>query len=195
MRIRGTAIVLRNNQVLLVRDLGKKTYSLPGGGANRNEPALAAAVRELKEELGMSAYKAERLFKCDFDGSFSRHKVSLIETNDSPRLNARELEDYIWWDMIQDIPRFRHVDAILEAYTGRKLKKMAPPAKRPNKRPGQSTHPKKRGAPSMADIIGRNPNKPSNHYEHKIEGDWLGTPKKGQHSTTGTSVDEALDDR
>jgi ADP-ribose pyrophosphatase YjhB (NUDIX family) len=195
MRTRGTAIVLRNQAVLLVRDLGKKTYSLPGGGANRGEPSLAAAVRELKEELGMSAHKAERLFKCDFDGSFSRHKVSLIETNDNPRLNAGELEDYIWWDMIQDIPRFRHVDAILEAYTGRKLKKVAPPDKRPKKYRTQSTHPKKRGAPSMADIIGRNPNKRSNHYEHKVEGSWLGPPKKGQHSTTGTSADEALDDR
>jgi ADP-ribose pyrophosphatase YjhB (NUDIX family) len=116
MRTRGTAIVLRDNQVLLVRDLGKKNYSLPGGGANRNEPALAAAVRELKEELGMSAYKAERLFKCDFDGSFSRHKVSLIETNDSPRLNSNELEEYIWWDLKKPISRYSHVDSILETF-------------------------------------------------------------------------------
>jgi ADP-ribose pyrophosphatase YjhB (NUDIX family) len=185
MRTRGTAIVLRNNQVLLVRDLGKKTYSLPGGGANRREPALAAAVRELKEELGMSAYKAERLFKCDFDGSFSRHKVSLVETNDSPRLNSNELEEYIWWDMIKNIPRFKHVDVILEAYTGHTLKNVGPTA----------TLPKKIGAPSITDIIGRNPNENNNHYEHKIEGNWLGAPKKGQHSTTATSADEALEDR
>ena len=122
MRNRGTALVFQNNHVLLVRDAGRKTYSLPGGGVNRREPALAAAVRELKEELGMSAYKAERIFKCDFDGSFSRHKVSLIETNDSPRLNSQELDEYIWWDMTKNIPRFKHVDAILEAYTGRKFK-------------------------------------------------------------------------
>jgi hypothetical protein len=73
-------------------------------------------VRELKEELGMSAYKAERLFKCDFDGSFSRHKVSLIETNDSPRLNSNELEEYIWWDLKKPISRYSHVDSILETF-------------------------------------------------------------------------------
>jgi 8-oxo-dGTP pyrophosphatase MutT (NUDIX family) len=116
MRTRGTAIVFRSKHVLLVRDAGKQTYSLPGGGVNRREPALAAAVRELKEELGMSAYKAERLFKCDFTGSFSRHKVNLIETNDSPHLNSNELEEYIWWDLKKSIPRYPHVDAILETF-------------------------------------------------------------------------------
>ena len=75
---------------------------------------MAAAIRELHEELGMRARKAERMFRCDFEGSVSKHKVSLIETDDEPRLRGKELEEFIWWDMKADIPRFSHVDQILE---------------------------------------------------------------------------------
>ena len=34
-------------------------YSLPGGGMEQGEAALTAACRELGEELGMQAYRAE----------------------------------------------------------------------------------------------------------------------------------------
>ncbi len=113
MRTRGTAVVLRDDKVLLVRDKGKQLFSLPGGKANWNEPSMAAAIRELYEELRMSARKSERFFKCDFKGSLNKHKVSLIETDDEPRLHGKELEEFIWWDMETDIPRYPHVDQIL----------------------------------------------------------------------------------
>ena len=113
MRARGTAVVLKDGKVLLVRDRGKHKFSLPGGGTHHNEPSMAAAIRELYEELGMRARKAERVFKCDFKGSLSHHKVSLIETDDEPRLQSNEIDKFIWWDMKTDIPRFSHVDQIL----------------------------------------------------------------------------------
>ena len=116
MRVRGTAVVFRDDKVLLVRDKGKHRFSLPGGGTNRNEPSLAAAIRELYEELGMSARKAERIFWSDFKGSFNEHKVSLIETDDEPRLRGKELDKYIWWDMKKDIPKYDHVCKILEGF-------------------------------------------------------------------------------
>jgi len=114
MRIRGTAVVIKNNLVLLVRDKGDKTYFLPGGGRNRNEPSMAAAIRELYEELGMRALKAKRIVKCDFKGSFNWHKVTLIETNDKPVIQSSELEEFIWWNMKDNIPRYKHVDSILK---------------------------------------------------------------------------------
>jgi 8-oxo-dGTP pyrophosphatase MutT (NUDIX family) len=114
MRARGTAVVFRNGKVLLVRDRGKHRFSLPGGGTQPNEPSMGAAVRELFEELGMSARKAERVFECDFEGSLSKHKVSLIETDDEPRLRGKELDKFIWWDMKTDVPRYAHVDQILK---------------------------------------------------------------------------------
>lgn len=113
MRIRGTAVVFRGERVLLVRDRGDKKFSLPGGGTNQHEPSIASAIRELYEELGMSTRKAERIFNCDFQGSLSHHKVSLIETEDEPRIRGKELSDFIWWDMKNNIPRHTHVDQIL----------------------------------------------------------------------------------
>ena len=110
-------MVFRNGNVLLVRDKGKRKFSLPGGGVERNEPSLAAAIRELYEELGMRARKAERMFRCDVKGAFNHHRVCLIETEDTPCIRGKELDTFIWWNMHTDLPRYRHVDEIL-----RKLK-------------------------------------------------------------------------
>ena len=114
MKTRGTSVVIRDGKVLLVRDKGHKNFSLPGGGVKKNEPPLAAAVRELYEELRMSARKAERLFKCDFKGTASAHKVSLVETDDKPILGDKELAEFTWWDRKKPIPRYSHVDQILK---------------------------------------------------------------------------------
>ena len=114
MKTRGTAVVIRDGKVLLVRDKGHKNFSLPGGGVKKNEPSLAAAVRELYEELRMSARKAERFFKWDFKGAASEHKVSLIETDDDIKLGDKELAEFIWWDRKKAIPRYPHIDQILK---------------------------------------------------------------------------------
>ena len=63
---RGTAVVIRDGRLLLVRERGKSAFSLPGGKARKGEPSLAAATRELAEELGMFPKSATRLFKCDY---------------------------------------------------------------------------------------------------------------------------------
>ena len=116
MRIRGTALVFRNNNILVVRDRGVQKFSLPGGKKNQDEPSLATAIRELYEELGMSAKKAERLFHCDYQGTVNRHTVSFIETEDEPYLRDQELVEFLWWDGSRPIPRYPNVDKILEKY-------------------------------------------------------------------------------
>jgi len=45
-------IVNREGKVLLARHSYKGGWSLPGGGVDRGEPAEAAMLREMKEELG-----------------------------------------------------------------------------------------------------------------------------------------------
>ena len=109
MRIRGTAVVIRNGMVLLVSDRGRHRFSLPGGGAKPDEPPLAAAIRELYEELGMRPRKAERIFRCAFRASASEHKVSLVESDDEPHLRGKELDKFIWWNRRSDIPTYAHV--------------------------------------------------------------------------------------
>jgi ADP-ribose pyrophosphatase YjhB (NUDIX family) len=113
LRPRGTAVVIRDGKVLLVRDRGKHRFSLPGGGIKANEPAASAAGRELFEELGLSPVKVIRLPECDFKGSASHHKVCQIEARGEPHLRGHELDKFIWWDMKQPVPLFAHVTQIL----------------------------------------------------------------------------------
>jgi 8-oxo-dGTP pyrophosphatase MutT (NUDIX family) len=114
MRQRGTAVVIRDNRVLLVRDKGHHKFSLPGGGIKKGEPTINAVKRELYEELGLSAKQATRLHHCDFKGSMSIHKVCLIEINGEPCLKGHELDKFIWWDMKEHIPVYEHVTHILK---------------------------------------------------------------------------------
>jgi 8-oxo-dGTP pyrophosphatase MutT (NUDIX family) len=114
MRQRATAIVMKEGKVLLVRDRGHSKYSLPGGEIEKRETTIGAATRELYEELGMSADKVVRLRQCDFKGSLSEHKVCLIEAHGEPHIKGHELDKFIWWDMIEDIPTYYHVKPIIE---------------------------------------------------------------------------------
>jgi 8-oxo-dGTP pyrophosphatase MutT (NUDIX family) len=113
LRARGTAVVLRDGKVLLVRDRGRHRFFLPGGGIKGNEPTASAAGRELYEELGLSPIKITRFRECDLRGSASHHKVCLIEARGEPRLIGHELDRFIWWDMKKPLPVFPHVKVIL----------------------------------------------------------------------------------
>jgi len=117
---RGTAVVIRDGKLLLVRERGKSAFSLPGGKARKGEPSLAAATRELAEELGMFPKSATRLFECDYQGAYVRHKVVLVETSDSPEMRSAEIETYHWWDGVEDIPvldHVRHIGRMIAAWT------------------------------------------------------------------------------
>lgn len=113
LRRRATAVVVRDGKVLLVKDRGQSHYSLPGGGIRKREPVVAAASRELYEELGLEAIKVTRLTEYDFDGSFNQHNVCLIEANGEPALRQLAVSGFIWWDMKEDIPILSHVMNIL----------------------------------------------------------------------------------
>ena len=115
-RQRATALVVRDGRYLLVRDKGHDNYSLPGGGMEQGEAALTAACRELGEELGMQAYRAERLFDYTSEESFNDHKVVLVLAGGEPRINDRELESFRWWDGRERLPLYPHVTSIIGRY-------------------------------------------------------------------------------
>jgi 8-oxo-dGTP diphosphatase len=90
-RIRGTAIVDTPEGVLLVSTNGDR-FSLPGGGAEKQEKGEAAAIRELKEETGLKAISAQYLFshvgkiRKRSSGLFrNHHEVFLIQAKGMPQ--------------------------------------------------------------------------------------------------------------
>ncbi len=115
-RERATALVVRDGKYLVVRDKGRERYSLPGGGMEQGEAALTAACREVSEELGLKAYKAERLFDYESKESFNSHKVVLVFAGGEPKINDRELESFRWWDGSERLPLFPHVTSIISRY-------------------------------------------------------------------------------
>jgi len=112
LRKRGTAVVIRHGNVLLVRDKGKHHYSLPGGGCHKGERSYQAAARELYEETGLRAKRIKRYIG-SFKGAVSEHKAYEIEAEGHVHLRGGELSAYMWWNMKVPVPVYAHVKAIL----------------------------------------------------------------------------------
>jgi 8-oxo-dGTP diphosphatase len=90
-RRRGTAIVETPAGILLVAGKSGR-FALPGGGADKQEPREAAAIRELEEETGLKATSVQYLFS--YVGGIrqrglrlvrNHHKVFLIQAEGEPR--------------------------------------------------------------------------------------------------------------
>ena len=117
-RRRATAVVMRDGKYLLVRDKGRHHYSLPGGGIEREEPALAAVAREVYEETRLNPVKAEYLFT--HKGTVNDHQVVLVNVdgNSKVKLQRKELDAYQWWDGVSPLPVNQHVTDILARVAG-----------------------------------------------------------------------------
>lgn len=116
-RLRATAVVQQEGLILLVRDKGKAIFSLPGGGVKEREPSIAAAIRELYEELGLQTKHATRSSHADYDGLKSRHLVSQITIPEGSKilLDKRELVEYLWWDGLPGPRIYPHVTEIINS--------------------------------------------------------------------------------
>ena len=95
-RSRATVIAEKDGRVLLIRERGSLKYSLPGGGIERGEYTMEAALRELREETKLRPFRAERLF--DYEGTTQLHKVVVAQVRGEVRLQRKEVSEYKWWD-------------------------------------------------------------------------------------------------
>ena len=103
-RRRGTAIVDTAKGILVV-SLDGSNFTLPGGGAHRDESRREAAIRELMEETCMKAVSLTPLFeflggahKGPRGGTFrNAHKVFLVTATGSPE-PGQEVKRVAYYD-------------------------------------------------------------------------------------------------
>lgn len=110
LRPRATAVVVRDDRVLLVSD-GAGIFMLPGGGIEPGERPEAAAARELHEETGLTATRTEYLFS--WDSGTNRHLLFLVEADGDVEIGS-EISDFRWWDGRECLPAYPHVAVVLE---------------------------------------------------------------------------------
>lgn len=94
--IAGVSVILTNpaGEVLLLRhSYGPPVWALPGGGLGPREEALAAARREVREELGLVLGDLERLAVIEEVISGSPHTAHIFAatTAETPRPDGREI--------------------------------------------------------------------------------------------------------
>lgn len=103
IRKRGTAIVETNNGILVVAGKDKK-FLLSGGGTDKGEMRVHAAMRELFEETGLKSISAEPIFHYEgiehngYKGKFKDiHTVCIVKTkkgNPYPRNEIKFVDFY-----------------------------------------------------------------------------------------------------
>ncbi|MFA7562470.1 MAG: NUDIX hydrolase [Methanoculleus sp.] len=111
-RRRGTAIVDTSKGILVVRQ-GNAPFLLPGGGAKYKESMIEAAIRELREETGMTAYNVKYLF------TFHKSKIFLIRANGVPK-PRHEISQINYYSPGSSLPISYYTKKIIERYWNQK---------------------------------------------------------------------------
>ena len=132
-RLRGTALVELPQGILLVSANGDR-FSLPGGGAEKQESGEQAAVRELREETGLKAVSVQYLFK--HTGGLRKrssglvrnhHEVFLIEVKGIP-CPQEEIEAIHFYRSGDEINITNSARTIIEKYWELKKQGMLSPS-------------------------------------------------------------------
>ena len=111
-RQRATAIVVRNEHILVVRDKFRPAFMLPGGGIDDGESPVVAVARELEEETTLKATAMQYLFT--HDGKYNHHYVFSVEADGNVDISHDPLVvEFAWWDGGPDVPVHPHVTEIL----------------------------------------------------------------------------------
>lgn len=95
-RIRASAIILKNSQVLLIhRHKGDEEYWVfPGGGIEEGEDRLHAALREVKEETSLNVVNVlDQQTYADSDDPAFKHFFIVCELEDGePQIGFEEVD-------------------------------------------------------------------------------------------------------
>ena len=103
------AIVTKNDEVLLIRNIGVSYWSLPGGVLKRWETPMMCLRRELKEELGITIRSADYRYRLGtYESAHGDHTdtihIFVIEIPSFYYKRQWELDEVRWFsrDMLPD---------------------------------------------------------------------------------------------
>ena len=92
------AVVIKDNQFLLVRKVGKDIWTNLGGKPETGETEEQALIREIKEEMGCTGVVKLKLgdfeAKAVFDDAIVRLSTYLVDLEGTIEFNDPELEEY-----------------------------------------------------------------------------------------------------
>jgi 8-oxo-dGTP pyrophosphatase MutT (NUDIX family) len=91
MRNRAAAIIIRNDELLLIhrQKPGQDYYILPGGGVELDESFEEACIREVKEETGLDVLSLQLVYKYFYRGSEEVYFLTRIPPHE-PTLGGSE---------------------------------------------------------------------------------------------------------
>lgn len=97
---------------MLVRDRGRNSFALPGGGVDPGELPISAVARELYEETTLTANSISYLFQ--HGGKHNNHHVFRVSADGEVSV-ATDLHvaEHIWWDKNGGVSVYPHVTEIL----------------------------------------------------------------------------------
>jgi 8-oxo-dGTP diphosphatase len=90
-------------EILLIRNSYTRFYSVPGGYLHRDERPEAAAVRELREEVGVEARPEQLVLALDlthdWDGKRDHVRIYQLDLAQRPRIriDRREVVEAAWY--------------------------------------------------------------------------------------------------
>lgn len=118
----GVKCMIENDgKVILIRNsYGKHGWTFPGGAVNRKETPVNAAIREVKEEVGINIKDIKKLGEYESTKEYKRDKVYCYHAKVNSlgfKINPDEVSTAEWF-AISKIPEFRSsaVNKILGMY-------------------------------------------------------------------------------
>jgi 8-oxo-dGTP pyrophosphatase MutT (NUDIX family) len=100
------AAIIKDNKLLIVKEIGWSKYGIPGGKIRENESDLACLGREIKEELDAKIAKAEHIGTFE-DAAMNepdkiiRIKLYRVELASEPKMTS-EIHDMRWFGSNDD---------------------------------------------------------------------------------------------
>jgi ADP-ribose pyrophosphatase YjhB (NUDIX family) len=111
------AVIIKDEQILLVQEIDDENWKLPGGKIHENETILSALKREVDEELGVEITEENIVNYLSTeipDSSNIRHIFLLKDINEAEIQRTEEVESAQFFD-IEDLPETKFSGHITSA--------------------------------------------------------------------------------